>query len=503
MGLATRVVRLLLALGFVVELFYAIFLLPTLWFMLRTGLWDAPGIKNTLPGATRVNAWLLIALGGGVVVLLEGHGARSFRERVTRGWHALLGPPGIAEPAKGGLALRRAWRVVGLYALAGEAFLVLAGNLRPQGLGVFGILLDAVVAVGIATTFLLTALLMEKAGTEPSLLPTAHRFATPGPRTGPVLDASVGSEAACAVCQERSASARCPACGAAMRAGGFHVTELLAQSAYGRTYLSLAPDGTRAVLKEVSFALAPDVSVLEGFEREGQLLRQLKDPRVPRFLASFAEGQGAALRYYVAYAYIEGVSLAAELSQRRYTEADAASVAHDVLRILDHLHTLSPPLVHRDIKPANLLRQPDGSVSLVDFGTARDLTRTTGQATMVGTFGYMPREQLGGQVDVTSDLYALGMTLLHLLTGRAPWEMLDETGQRVFPRGLRTSAPFQRFLRRLTAVRRKDRFRSAQEALRVLETRPHPAWLWVRVVGGVAILAAGVVYLTRLSSMMH
>lgn len=509
LGLAARVLRLILALGFVVELFSAILQLRHLLMMMGAGHWFGSNSHSTLPGSIRIQVWLLVGLAGSVIVVLEGHGARSIRERLTRGWHALVGASPVGSFTKGPWTLRRFWRVVTLSSVAGAAFLFLAGKLRPQGFGMPGLhlLLEIMVSVGMAGAFLLTALLMENVKPEPSPLPATASVAPNLTSWTPVvahsLHESTGKEATCAVCQQPSASARCPACGAAMRAGGFLVSKLLAQSAYSRTYLSYAPDGSLAVLKEVSFALAPDVSVLDGFEREGQLLRQLRDPRVPRFLASFTEGKGAALRYYVAYAYIEGMSLAAELSQRRYAETDTVDLARDVLNILDHLHTLSPPLVHRDVKPSNLLRQPNGSVALVDFGTARDLTRTTGQATMVGTFGYMPREQLGGQVDVTSDLYALGMTLLHLLTRRPPWAMLDETGQLVFPRDLRTSVPFRRFLQRLTAPRRKDRYRSAREALRALEA-PTETWgPWLRLAGSVVILAAGVMYVLYLLYMAH
>jgi serine/threonine protein kinase len=81
----------------------------------------------------------------------------------------------------------------------------------------------------------------------------------------------------------------------------------------------------------------------------------------------------------------------------------------------------TPPVLHRDLKPANVVLRPDGTLALVDFGSVRTLsTDRTHGSTLVGTFGYMPPEQLGGTVDRTSDLYALGATLLHDLTGRDP-----------------------------------------------------------------------------------
>jgi serine/threonine-protein kinase len=126
---------------------------------------------------------------------------------------------------------------------------------------------------------------------------------------------------------------------------------------------------------------------------------------------------------------------------------------------------------HRDIKPANLIRQPDGRIFLVDFGAARDAGATAG-ATLVGTFGYMPVEQLGGLVDATSDLYALGATLLHLLSRREPWSVLQEPEPL---KRLNVTPEFRRFLRRLLAPRSQDRFPSAATAAEALRALDRPA----------------------------
>jgi len=178
------------------------------------------------------------------------------------------------------------------------------------------------------------------------------------------------------------------------------------------------------------------------------------------------------------------------MDQRRYTEDEVLDLVEEVLEILRHLHGLQPPLIHRDLKPANLVRRGDGSVALIDFGVARDLERTLHSGTLVGTIGYMPPEQLAGQVDVTCDLYALGATALHLLVRRAPWEFMDGPELRLPP--LKTAPTARALLRRMLAPRRSQRFASAREALAALRrlrrdgVRP-PRTAWV---------AAGVCALT-------
>src|SRR6185437_10845291 len=155
---------------------------------------------------------------------------------------------------------------------------------------------------------------------------------------------------------------------------------------------------------------------IDAVEREAKTLAQLSHPRIPRFLRSFTEGSGVGLRLYLAAEHVAGEPLSARIARGPLGESEARHIAKQVLEVLAFLHGQRPALVHRDVKPDNLILRPDGTVALVDFGTARALsgTRTFG-STLVGTFGYIPPEQLGGTVGPSSDLYALGTTLLHAL----------------------------------------------------------------------------------------
>jgi serine/threonine-protein kinase len=255
-------------------------------------------------------------------------------------------------------------------------------------------------------------------------------------------------------------AASCNSCGAVAEAGGFRIERVVVQNGHGRMYLARDAAGVPVALKELAFVQAPHPDAVEAFEREARLLRQLSHPQIPRFLASFREGDGVNTRLYLAQEYVEGESLQARLQSHQFSEAEARDVALQVLSILAYLQGLAPMVFHRDIKPANLIRRVDGRIALVDFGAARDLGPTVG-ATLVGTFGYMPVEQLGGIVDATTDLYGLGATLCHLLSRRPPWSFIED------PRALsklNVSPAFRDFLGRLTARQREDRFPSPAAA---------------------------------------
>jgi hypothetical protein len=191
-------------------------------------------------------------------------------------------------------------------------------------------------------------------------------------------------------------------------------------------------------------------------------LRALDHPSIPQFVASFEEGQGVHLRYYLAQELVAGTALD-RLDEHWYSEAEIVELGRQVLASLVYLQGLSPMVVHRDIKPANLLRKADKAIALVDFGAAH-VQGTSAGSTTIGTFGYMPIEQLAGEVDATTDVYALGMTLVHLLTRQEPWRIAQSRTT------INASASLRAFLDRMIAAAPRDRFASAKDALAALET---------------------------------
>jgi serine/threonine protein kinase len=290
----------------------------------------------------------------------------------------------------------------------------------------------------------------------------------------------------CPVCDDLVRESRCDSCGAAARPGGYTIERVLVSNAHGRMYVARDADGTRVALKELAFVQAPSPGAVAAFEREVTFLRALEHPAIPRFVASFEEGSGVHTRYYLAQELVDGTALD-RLDEHWYSEAEITALARQVLEILVYLQSLSPMVIHRDIKPANLVRRADGSIALVDFGAAH-VHGTTAGITTIGTFGYMPIEQLAGLVDATTDVFALGMTLLHLLTRQEPWKLAQQRTT------INASAPLRAYLDKLIAPAPEARFASAKDALAALDApvkmkRRRP--LAIAAVAGVAFAAAG------------
>jgi hypothetical protein len=279
-----------------------------------------------------------------------------------------------------------------------------------------------------------------------------------------VLRDAAAAATFCPGCADLVQGSRCDACGAAIAPGGYRVERVLVSNAHGRMYVARDADGKQVALKELAFVQAPGLAVIAAFEREAKFLRALEHPAIPRFVASFEEGSGVHTRYYLAQELVSGRSLEARLDDHWFTETEIVDIARQVLEVLVYLQGLSPMVIHRDIKPANLVTRGDGTLAVVDFGAAHVQGTTIG-STSIGTFGYMPVEQLAGQVDATTDLYALGASLLHLLGRREPWRIL----QRLELDTINASRPVRDFLATLVAPDPRDRFENAAVALAALD----------------------------------
>jgi serine/threonine protein kinase len=152
-----------------------------------------------------------------------------------------------------------------------------------------------------------------------------------------------------------------------------------------------------------------------SFQREADVLAQLDHPAIPKVSDRFSEQD----HHYFVMDYVAGQTLEAKLASAggRLKPSEAIDIALQICEALDYLHCHLPPVVYRDLKPANIIVTPEGRVKLVDFGIARHFTR---QGTSVGTVGYAAPEQYQGESEPRSDVYALGATLHHLLSGRDP-----------------------------------------------------------------------------------
>lgn len=159
------------------------------------------------------------------------------------------------------------------------------------------------------------------------------------------------------------------------------------------------------------------------------------------------------------------------LKGKNLHQQQVRKIAVDVLNILVYLHQLSPPVLHRDIKPSNLILGEDEQVYLVDFGAVQDKAAKEGATfTVVGTYGYTPMEQFGGRAVPASDLYALGATLIHLLTGTAPADLPQRDLRIQFSDRVSLSSSFIHWLDKITEPAPEQRFTTASQALDALKS---------------------------------
>lgn len=206
------------------------------------------------------------------------------------------------------------------------------------------------------------------------------------------------------------------------------------------------------------------------FEREAQVLKQLNHPRIPKYRDYFCIDDRF-LWFGLVEDYVPGFSFKDLLAQgKKFTEKQVCQIAVKVLNLLVYLHELNPPLLHRDIKPSNLICSEDEQIYLVDFGAVQDKAAKEGATfTVVGTYGYTPMEQFGGRAIPASDLYALGATLIHLLTGTAPADLPQQDLRIQFSDRTSGSPNLVAWIEKLTEPAPERRFRSARQALAALE----------------------------------
>ena len=226
------------------------------------------------------------------------------------------------------------------------------------------------------------------------------------------------------------------------------------------------------VVKLLTFGGDVQWEDLKLFEREAQILKQLNHPRIPKYRDYFAIDDRS-LWFGLVQEHIQGTSLKDLLVQgQKFSEKQVKDIVTDTLEILIYLHGLNPPVLHRDIKPSNLIWSDRQEVYLVDFGAVQDKASAEGKTfTVVGTYGYAPMEQYGGRAVPASDLYGLGATVIHLLTGISPADLPQDDELNIqFRDRCGASTQLLDWVQKMTAPSPKRRFQSAREAIDMLYT---------------------------------
>ncbi len=229
-----------------------------------------------------------------------------------------------------------------------------------------------------------------------------------------------------------------------------------------------SPAASLVVLKEMNADMAQIVKAQELFEREAKTLKSLHHPGIPQFFDFFVEGG----KKYLVMEMLHGEDLEKRIYSRGpVTPQQAIEWMVQTCEVLDYIHSQKPPIVHRDIKPANLLvRHRDNRITVLDFGAVKEIGTAPG--TRIGVEGYTAPEQDRGQPLPQSDLYAIGPTLIFLLTATGPQKFYGKVarGYGFKLENIPTIAPnLRETILRTTAAKPGDRFQTAKQLARALE----------------------------------
>lgn len=206
--------------------------------------------------------------------------------------------------------------------------------------------------------------------------------------------------------------------------GKYKILNKIGQGGMSVVYLAMNERANKQwAIKEVRKDGVQNFEVVkQGLIAETEMLKKLSHPNLPSII-DVIDGDGT---FLIVMDYIEGRHL--ESVAKEYgaqSQEDVIEWAKQLCDVLSYLHSRKPPIIYRDMKPSNVMLKPDGKVMLIDFGTAREFKENSvADTTCLGTQGYAAPEQYGGhgQTDARTDIYCLGATLYHLLTGHNPSE---------------------------------------------------------------------------------
>ncbi len=257
--------------------------------------------------------------------------------------------------------------------------------------------------------------------------------------------------------------------------GRYEITRRIGGGGMGAVYLAKdrnLGDASRAVKEMVEAHLDPlqHEKAIGDFKRESLLLTSLEHPSIPTIYDYFYDDSLG--RFYLVMKYISGGDLASRLRNApggRIDEKTVTDWGMQVADVLEYLHTRPKQIIYRDLKPANLMIDGNtGRVMLIDFGIARWVKQEEKGVTAVGTMGYAPPELFSGRVEPRSDVYSLGATLFHLLTGADPQDnplLIFDFTKNPRPRQIvpAISSELEQILMRSVEYKPEDRFATAGE----------------------------------------
>lgn len=252
--------------------------------------------------------------------------------------------------------------------------------------------------------------------------------------------------------------------------GKYKILNKVGQGGMSVVYLAMNEKANKQwAIKEVRKDGVKDFEIVkQGLVAETDLLKKLSHPSLPSII-DVIEGPDT---FLIVMDYIQGNPLSKALEEYGAQPQEyVIEWAKQLCDVLEYLHTRTPPIIYRDMKPANIMLKPDGNICLIDFGTAREFKeKNLADTTCLGTVGYAAPEQFGGmgQTDARTDIYCLGATLYHLVTGRnpcdPPYEILPI--RQVNPA---LSSGLERIIQKCTQRNPDDRYQSCAELMYALE----------------------------------
>lgn len=260
--------------------------------------------------------------------------------------------------------------------------------------------------------------------------------------------------------------------------------KLLAIGGFGNAFLAIDRDSLKikkCVVKQFQPSHNLTAETLEKakilFAQEAGILEEIghEHPQIPNLLAFFPvtvpslQINQSEQFFYLVQEYIEGQTLEEELNaQGKFSEQKILEILQEILPLLQFIH--DKDIIHRDIKPANIMRRDDGRLFLLDFGAVKLITNPSSSSTGIYSLGFAPSEQMkGSQVFPSTDLYALAVTVITLLTGKEADQLFDTyTNQWQWRSQITVNPQLADVLDKMLLPAASQRFQSAQEVLKAL-----------------------------------
>jgi tRNA A-37 threonylcarbamoyl transferase component Bud32 len=269
----------------------------------------------------------------------------------------------------------------------------------------------------------------------------------------------------------------------------YYITRVIKEGGQGAVFEAIGDDGRIYAIKQMLDRFTDPRErdeAIARFEAEAKILERLRHPRIPRVYADFKD-EGY---HYLAMDFVRGSDLEDIIRRERYIpEERALQWADQICDVLEYLHQQKPPIIFRDMKPSNIMIEPDGNVKLIDFGIAKVL-QPSQRGTQIGTPGYAPPEQYQGIATPESDIFSLGATLHHMLTGRDPRDEPPFSFPPVYALRPNISKRTSDAIQKALQMKPEDRYKSVAEFRRALLPERAPAQ--VRVVPATQAIPAQV-----------